>query len=203
MNFKQLINSKINARNRLPFLLKSSSQSVLLYYREENAKRLACTSYPDRSRWLGVQFRVESTTGLSIVPRIGNRRMINVRELFGAICTLQDLCWCRPFVLQCRRGRGSTTPRTIALRFYARGMAVNLYRITSRAPIIECGMWIESLAPVELRRVPDPCSGLTNSRIVSRSSLFSIEPPFHRGVADINARLYLSLWILNVNTNEI
>jgi len=48
------------------------------------------------------------------------------------------------------------TPRTIALRFYARGMAVNLYRITSRVPIIECGMWIESLAPVELRRVPDP-----------------------------------------------
>lgn len=28
---------------------------------------------------------------------------------------------------------------TIALRFYARGMAVNLYRITNRA-IIECGM---------------------------------------------------------------
>jgi len=108
--------------------------------------------------------------------------MINVGKLFGAICTLEDLCWCRPFVLQCRHDRGSTTPRTIALRFYARGMAVNLYRITSRTSIIECGMWIESLAPVELRRVSDPCSGLTNSRIVSQSSLFSIEPTFHRRV---------------------
>lgn len=149
--------------------------------------------------------RVESTTSLSIVPRIGNRRMINVRELFGAICTLEDLCWCRPFVLQCKRGHGSTTPRTIALRFYTRGMAVNLYRITNRAPIIECGMWIESLAPVELRRVPDPCSGLTNSRIVSQSSLFSIEPAFHRRVAEcnINGRLHFNPWILNVNTNEI
>lgn len=114
------------------------------------------TFEPTKSRLLGAQFQVESTTSLSIVPRIGNRRMINVGELFGAICTLEDLCWCRPFVLQCRRERGnggSTTPRTIALRFYAlRGMAVNLYRITSRIPIIECGMWIESLAPVELGR---------------------------------------------------
>ena len=141
---------------------------VFLYHLEKIAKRFAYASYPNRNRRFGVQFRVESTTSLSIVPRIGNQRMINVRELFGAICTLEDLCWCRPFVLQCRRGHGSTTPRTIALRFYARGMAVNLYRITSRAPIIECGMWIESLAPVELRRVSDPCSGLTNSRIVSR-----------------------------------
>lgn len=133
---------------------------------------------------------MESTTSLSIVPRIGNRRMINVGELFGAICTLEDLCWCRPFVLQCRRGRGSTTPRTIALRFYAlRGMAVNLYRITSRIPIIECGMWIESLAPVELRRVSDPCSGLTNSRIVSQSSLFGIKPAFRRPISRIHGRL--------------
>lgn len=163
-------------------------------------------SYSNGSRWLGMQFRVESTTSLSIVPRIGKRRMINVRELFDAICTLEDLCWCRPFVLQCRRGRGSTTPRTIALRFYVRGMAVNLYRITDRVPIIECGMWIESLAPVELRRVPDPCSGLTNSRIVSRSSLFSIGPAFHRGAAecDINAAAlaHLSPSALNASRNE-
>jgi len=36
-------------------------------------------------------------------------------------------------------------------------------------------------------------SGLTNLRIVPRSSLFSIEPAFHRvAECDINARFYLS-----------
>lgn len=149
-----------------------------------------------------MQFRVESTTSLSIVPRIGNRCMINVGKLFGAICTLEDLCWCRPFVLQCRRDRGSTTPRTIALRFYTRGMAVNLCRITSRTPIIECGMWIESLAPVELRRVSDPCSGLTNSRIVSQSSLFSIEPYISSSSAILIQGVLKDFW-LNVKMYEM
>lgn len=57
---------------------------------------------------------------------------------------------------------GSATRRTIALRFYARGMAVNLYRITeARTTYYRArGARIESLAPVELRRVPDPCPSL-------------------------------------------
>lgn len=58
------------------------------------------------------------------------------------------------------RDRASTTPRTIALRFYARGMAVNLYRITRTASHYRAVRPIESLASVEVRRVPDPGSGL-------------------------------------------